>query len=210
MKRAIKAFTLIELLTVIAIIGILAAIIIPTVGVVKVKANNARTKAMFSQWTLAMDLFKGEYGFYPAIGSTTSTGASTKKVVPTSFFIALTGKTYAGKDIPSTADNFGNKRRLSFYTPNASDVTVVGSTPFLNDAFGNTDFAVFSDINGDGIVNSNDSGNILSYQPVSTPDGTVITPTTANFNTTEGVRAGVIFYSAGKGASAKDIVTSWQ
>jgi len=44
-----KAFTLIELLTVIAIIGILAAIIIPTVGSVKVSANKAKTKVQFSQ-----------------------------------------------------------------------------------------------------------------------------------------------------------------
>jgi prepilin-type N-terminal cleavage/methylation domain-containing protein len=40
-RRATFAFTLIELLTVIAIIGILAAIIIPTVGSVREKAQRA-------------------------------------------------------------------------------------------------------------------------------------------------------------------------
>jgi len=40
-RRATSAFTLIELLTVIAIIGILAAIVIPTVGSVREKAQRA-------------------------------------------------------------------------------------------------------------------------------------------------------------------------
>ncbi|MCC6415602.1 MAG: prepilin-type N-terminal cleavage/methylation domain-containing protein [Opitutaceae bacterium] len=40
-RRALSAFTLIELLTVIAIIGILAAIVIPTVGSVREKAQRA-------------------------------------------------------------------------------------------------------------------------------------------------------------------------
>ena len=41
-KQAPAAFTLIELLTVIAIIGILAAIIIPTVGKVRDSARSAQ------------------------------------------------------------------------------------------------------------------------------------------------------------------------
>lgn len=43
------AFTLIELLTVIAIIGILAAIMIPTLGAVRKKANTAKTIANLKQ-----------------------------------------------------------------------------------------------------------------------------------------------------------------
>lgn len=50
------AFTLIELLTVIAIIGILAAIIIPTVGKVKRTAKKAQCVSRMRQWGSAIAL----------------------------------------------------------------------------------------------------------------------------------------------------------
>jgi prepilin-type N-terminal cleavage/methylation domain-containing protein len=207
MKTGIKAFTLIELLTVIAIIGILAGIIIPATGGVKTTANKAKTKAMFSQWSLAMDLFKSDYGYYPPIGSN-------NKVVPASFFGALTGKTYAGVALTGN-DLKGNTRKLSFYTPSQSDITSTANGDATNgnlkDAFGNTEFIVFTDSNGDGLVTNSDSP-ALSLQLVTGVEGVVLTPTLTGLGITDlatGVRAGVIFYSAGKGLVEKDIVTSW-
>ena len=47
--RRTRAFTLIELLTVIAIVAILSAIIIPTVGGARNSANRAAAKAQFNQ-----------------------------------------------------------------------------------------------------------------------------------------------------------------
>ena len=207
MKAFNKGFTLIELLTVIAIIGILAAIIIPAAGGVKIAGNKARTKAMFSQWSLSMDLFKSEYGYYPAIGTT-------NKVVSADFFGALTGKAYNGSAaVPSNLK--GNTRKLSFYTPAQADVTSTANGDATNgnlkDAFGNIDFVVFTDSNGDGLVNSSDTP-ALSLQTVISAEGPTLTPTLASLGLVDlvtGVRAGVIFYSAGKGATATDIVTSW-
>jgi prepilin-type N-terminal cleavage/methylation domain-containing protein len=65
-RNARRAFTLIELLTVMAIIGILAAIIIPTVSSVRVSANKAKTKVQFNQWASAIESFRSEYGYYPS------------------------------------------------------------------------------------------------------------------------------------------------
>lgn len=53
-RRSAAAFTLIELLTVIAIIGILAAILIPTVGAVREKAKSAKCVSNLRQWGTAV------------------------------------------------------------------------------------------------------------------------------------------------------------
>lgn len=55
-NAAIRAFTLIELLTVIAIIGILAAILIPTVGKVRQTAKTSRCASNLRQISQAMIL----------------------------------------------------------------------------------------------------------------------------------------------------------
>ena len=58
--RRASAFTLIELLTVIAIIGILAAILIPTIGSVRESARNATCKTRIRQWSTAFMLYANE------------------------------------------------------------------------------------------------------------------------------------------------------
>jgi prepilin-type N-terminal cleavage/methylation domain-containing protein/prepilin-type processing-associated H-X9-DG protein len=66
-----KAFTLIELLTVIAIIGILAAILIPVVGKVRESARQAVCGSNIRQLSIAMLLFADENnGVLPTTGST--------------------------------------------------------------------------------------------------------------------------------------------
>ena len=64
-RRNSRAFTLIELLTVIAIIGILAAILIPTVSKVRSTARNAQCVAQLRDWGRIILLYandnKGNY-----------------------------------------------------------------------------------------------------------------------------------------------------
>lgn len=66
-SRASKAFTLIELLTVIAIIGILAAILIPVVGSVRESARGAACASNVRQMLTGLHLFAEEHDdFFPA------------------------------------------------------------------------------------------------------------------------------------------------
>ncbi len=70
------AFTLIELLTVIAIIGILAAIIIPTVGSVRNKAKSLKCTQQLRTWGQAVRVFtndnKGDIALTMNVGTPTN------------------------------------------------------------------------------------------------------------------------------------------
>ena len=60
-SRPNRAFSLIELLTVIAIVAILLAIIVPIVGGARNSADRAPTKVQFNQWAAAMELYRQEW-----------------------------------------------------------------------------------------------------------------------------------------------------
>lgn len=200
-----RAFTLIELLVVIAIIGILAAILIPTVGAVRTSAKRAETKVRFGQWAAAMEQFKQDYGYYPAI--TTS-----NLLDPTKFLAALNAHDYTGTALTGTALN-GNTRAIAFYSPADAELVKDAAGATINqlcDPFGNSDVAVLIDANGDGIISGTElvqpsvrAGNSMTGQ------GTALTPDADNFPST-GIRAGVLFYSAGPGVTSSDLVYSWK
>lgn len=62
------AFTLIELLTVIAVVGVLAAILIPAVGSVRKSANNVECVANLRSQAQAVLLYAGDVGRFPSNG----------------------------------------------------------------------------------------------------------------------------------------------
>ena len=67
-----SGFTIVELLVVIVVIGILAAIIIVSYAGITQKANNARSLSNASQVLAVSDAFFAENNYYPATNSTTA------------------------------------------------------------------------------------------------------------------------------------------
>ncbi|MFA5206273.1 MAG: type II secretion system protein GspG [Lentisphaeria bacterium] len=65
-------FTLIELLVVMAVIAILAGMVIGGVGIANRKAAEAKTRALLTQFEIAFDQYKQQYGYYPQWSATTT------------------------------------------------------------------------------------------------------------------------------------------
>ncbi|WPJ97648.1 prepilin-type N-terminal cleavage/methylation domain-containing protein [Coraliomargarita algicola] len=153
-KDTSKGFTLIELLMVIAIIGILAGILIPTVGAVKKQANIAASKAQLSNYVTAITMFKGEYGYYPFSTSSTTDDSVNLSTDSLAFI-----KTLSGRDPSSTSNTKvafgGNRKMVAFHSFGESEfyydeATAVVSSTQLADRFNNTNITILIDSNGDG------------------------------------------------------------
>ncbi len=68
-KKTKKGFTLIELLTVMSVIVILMALLVPAMSKVKKYAKELKQRAQFHSIAVAMDLFYNELGEYPNSGA---------------------------------------------------------------------------------------------------------------------------------------------
>ena len=192
-------FTLLEVLTVVAILAVLASIGLPTLAAARSSAAKARTRSQFAQWTLACAQFRQEYGFFPALG----TDHRLASVDDTAAFIrALTGRNPDGSVVADPANLGGNTRRLRFLSLAESDL-VEGR---LADAFGNAEFGFLRDQDGDGFIRPGVDGAIAAVAGV---DGSSVVPPATALPAT-GIRAGVAFFSAGRGTSGEDCVVSWR
>lgn len=156
-KKAVLGFTLIELLMVIAIIGILAGILIPTVGAVRKQANIAASKSQLSSYVNAIQMFKSEYGYFPIVGNGKDERIELDQEAESAEFI----RTLSGRD-PTTgnrAENTNNRRNIAFHSFSESEFLVEEndetSETRLADRFNNTLIKIMVDSDGNGRVSPN-------------------------------------------------------
>lgn len=185
-----KGFTLIELLTVIGVIALLAAILIPTVGRVRDSAKNTQSRAQFSQWITAIEMFRTEYGYWPDFNSDgpdwdakplTDGNLIVRLREPlarTNFFEFLSGRHANGDRFEPEFryEKHPNRRRISFYDFTEGDYEFVGNSGQIDktasnvelvDSFGNNDILIVMDGDRDGIIKLKDSNDYKVHNELS-------------------------------------------
>ncbi|RRJ96170.1 DUF1559 domain-containing protein [Opitutaceae bacterium TAV4] len=198
---ACRAFTLVELLTVIAIIGILAAIIIPVTIRARDAARNVKCKGNLRALCLAANLYMNETGTFPPT-TLNGTGSWHQRLNPylTGRVSTEKGEVYA---CPSQANrevaSDGKHRKGYMINPllwiNATSTKPavrVSSVPRLSEVsllFDGTQTAVAADGSGGEIPSSTALSNSLSRDPADADkfvdpgpdtDGASITSSNAN------------------------------
>jgi prepilin-type N-terminal cleavage/methylation domain-containing protein len=205
------AFTLMELLAVIVVIGILAALLFPAVHSARLATNKARTRVRFNQWAVAVESFRSEYGYYPAFHVSNLVNPAGQNSDPSTlhlFHDVLTARRRDGSALPAYATTTNtqfpevqNRRLISFHSFGDADFT---ADNLIKDACDNTAIAVLVDRDLDGVIKAGSDFTTL-------PTVNGLTPTTADFPS-GGIRAGVVFYSASPNASAAnpEFIFSWK
>jgi len=212
MKRGRRAFTLVEVLTAIAIIATLFALLLPSLSAARAAANRAGTKVRFHEWGAAIEAFRAEYGYYPQFPASglVNDGADGSAGGDHLFHDVLAGRHRDGSALAAGGAPLSaagqNPRFIRFNSFGESEFNSAG---LLQDASGGTEIAVLVDTDLDGFLKP--GVDFPALPAVHGADGSAMTPGPDDFPAA-GLRAGVAFYAPDPRATAGHpaLVLSWK
>src|SRR5260370_4419992 len=135
------AFTVIELLVVVAIIIILASLILSTVGYVQKKGAGSRTEAERAAISAALESYKADNGIYPRDASKTDHVDPATSPIPTAasqfLYEQLSGNSATNlQPISGATSYFAFKPQMLFGTKDSNGNLT--SVSYIRDHFGNS------------------------------------------------------------------------
>ncbi|HET6407309.1 MAG TPA: type II secretion system protein GspG [Chthoniobacteraceae bacterium] len=147
-RKAPHGFTLIEMITVVAVIIILAGLVISVTGLVNQKANRTKAEGEMKAFTNALDAYKNDNGIYPRTEETDKLDPRVD-VSPTAgkytranlaLYSALTGD-FEPKDSPDGKPESKNKNYHNFNPTQLSatkdNTGGVANVRYISDPWGN-------------------------------------------------------------------------
>lgn len=143
---AARAFTLIELLTVIVIIGVLAGLLLPALKGARDSAKKTKAQTTINGVSIALKAYNNEYGFWPLTASGGSVPNAVLTAVQNQRLIELLG----GSDVYLDGSAGGNPRRIQFLGMKTSETNAVSTT---------ASNGVYPITSGGGAVNLTDPWN---------------------------------------------------
>jgi len=133
--KAKRGFSLMEVIVVIAIMGVLSAILIPGVSSVQGYLMRSKNKIFLSELVMALESYKATYGFYPRCLKENCVNDSRDVAEP--LFMSLSGRMPNGAELsPSEREKF-NKKAVCFYEFHQENLKEEGPRHFLMDYSGN-------------------------------------------------------------------------
>ncbi|MDR2862515.1 MAG: type II secretion system GspH family protein [Puniceicoccales bacterium] len=153
-----RAFTLIELLIVMSIILLLAAVLIGTVPGIFKRARIAQTKNMFGGWATSLLSYKSTYRYYPNLGAGYNSNEDSyftldQEEVGQNFVRALSARDMDGRELTDEERKNLNRKGQPFCTfPSEHYLDNKPQKHKLADAFGNTNIHIVLDTDDDNIL----------------------------------------------------------
>jgi prepilin-type N-terminal cleavage/methylation domain-containing protein len=140
-----RAFSLLELLCVLAVMAVLMGMLFPALGTARRQAAIVETKTRFARWALALEAFRNEYGSYPDLGdSPVEVNATAGRWVE-----LLSGKSLSGSAMTDATAESLNTKALAFIDFTSGELDSDGR---LLDGFGRSDIWAYFDADDDGFL----------------------------------------------------------
>lgn len=150
--KAKKAFTLVELMIVIAIIGVLVGMLTPMISGAYKKALATNSKTFLSNMAMALERYKDDNGDFPQFLTASPRVNLNDADNAEKLFKALTGKNPDGSRLSAADRRELNRRCTNYMDFNMNSIVKKGIKWKIIDSFGNPNIYVCVDGDSDGFI----------------------------------------------------------